>query len=245
MGRPTGRLLAAGGDVIDVPLIERVPGRYRGTIPLPPAGVYRVQVVAPDVDGTDTILAATGAVVPPSAEYLQPEGNPGLLKAIADSTGGRIDFPAADAFTRPSQQARRASGVIWPLLWMAVLLWPLDIAVRRLLLPGIRLAGLQRARRRLTSWRSAAAAKSAPPRRAEALARARRVEHPPASPDLVATPSRSVPMPGTFAVPTTSNEGERGPSPSDDVRVAPASSRPDWRRARRSLPERPSKRDRG
>jgi len=244
-GRPYGRLLAAGGEAVDVPLIEREPGRYRGTIPLPPAGVYRVQVVAPDADGTENILATTGAVVPPSAEYLQPEGNPGLLKAIADGAGGRIDFPAADAFARPAQRARRASGVIWPLLWMAVLLWPLDIAVRRLLLPGIHFPGLQGVRRRLDTWRSTSTAKSAPARHAEALARARRREQPPTSSNLGPTPSRSIPTSGTFAVPATSKEGERGPPPSDEPRATPAASRPDWRSARRSLPERPSKRDRG
>ncbi len=132
--RTTGRIVAADGRVIEVPLVETQPGRYRGTTGLPDAGVYQAQVVAAGGDGAAIGVALTGAVVPPSAEYLQRNGNVGLLAALAQQTGGHTEFGASAAFT-PPQVARRAAPATWPLIWLALLLWPLDIAARRLIFP--------------------------------------------------------------------------------------------------------------
>ena len=229
-----GRLIGSDGSVIDVPLAEREPGRYRGTIPLPRAGVYRVQVVATGAYGAANIVASAGAVVPPSAEYLQPEGNPALLRAVAETSGGRQNVPAGEVFLNPSTPARRSAPITWPLLWLAVLLWPIDIAVRRLLLPGtlVRVPALLR---RVAPGRLASTAPGGAelPRRAATIARARagRVD------------GNSAPGVGTRATEPASTQGpparateERSPAP-----IATAE-RPNWRTARRSLPERPNER---
>ena len=89
--RPTGRIIGGDGSVLEVPLVEVEPGRYRGTTPLPDAGVYRAQVLVDGADDQAQGVVSTGAVVPPSAEYLQRDGNVGLLAAPAQSTGGRVD----------------------------------------------------------------------------------------------------------------------------------------------------------
>jgi hypothetical protein len=219
--RPLGRLLASDGSVLDVPLVEREPGRFRGTIPLPAAGVYRVQVV----DANSQLLATSGAVVPPSAEYLQPGGNPGLLRALAEESGGQIEPSPAAVWERPPVQARRSSPVTWPLLWLAAALWPLDIAVRRLMMPRTMLPAL----RPIPRPESAA---SSMRRRAEVLSRARQ-----AAPVAGAeSPAR-----GTLGSSSTSTAQKSAAvhSPVSEERT-----QPDWRRMRRSIPERPADRDR-
>jgi Ca-activated chloride channel homolog len=177
--------------------------------------------------------------VPPSAEYLQPEGNPGLLQAIAAATGGSVDVPATEAFARPEQQARQATGVTWPLLWLAVLLWPIDIALRRLLLPGLRVP-LPRLLRQQAEKRRSASTASTAPRWATVVARTRRQEpaEPASTPPATSTTSLRG---GTSTRSATSIEEERARPPEVEDRSA---SRPDWRRVRRSLPERPADRNR-
>ncbi|MBA3946575.1 MAG: VWA domain-containing protein, partial [Herpetosiphonaceae bacterium] len=106
---PTGRLIAADGRVIEVPLSEVTPGRYRATMSLPDAGVYQAQVVAMGPDGQIEGLAQTGAVVPPSAEYLQRDGNVGLLQALAQTTGGHFDPQPTQAWSLPPTTTRRTA----------------------------------------------------------------------------------------------------------------------------------------
>jgi hypothetical protein len=234
--RPLGRLLASDGSVLEVPLVEREPGRFRGTIPLPAAGVYRVQVV----DANSRLLATSGAVVPPSAEYLQPGGNPGLLRALAEESGGQIEPSPAAVWEWPPIQARRSSPVTWPLLWLAAALWPLDIAARRLMLPHAMLPTLARAigPRLLRPIPRPETAASSMRRRAEVLSRARQ-----AAPAIDA----ELPMPagGTSKTSSTSTSQKPAVNPAA-VRSSASEERaqPDWRRMRRSIPERPADRDR-
>jgi hypothetical protein len=119
------------GTVIPVPLIEIGAGLYRGTVPLPQTGVYRTQVVVENAQGASLGVITGGAVVPPSAEYVQRDGNAALLQALAQQTGGRYDLASERVWDAPATAAQRAQPIVWPLLWLAVLLWPLDIAVRR------------------------------------------------------------------------------------------------------------------
>ncbi len=239
--RVAGRLVGPGGNAIPVPMAEREAGRFQGTIPLPSAGVYRVQIVTTGADGTERLVATTGAVVPPSAEYLQPEGNPGLLKAIAETTAGQTDFPATSAFRRPARISHRSAPVSWPLLWLAVLLWPLDIAARRLLLPYRSWDRVPSTIRRLVSRQPRRTAHEPSPqgmRRAEALLRARG--------NTETRPGDGPRHPGTSSPASASPEGEP-PRTADKTGAAgstafPARSpagRPTWRDTRRSIPERP------
>lgn len=134
--RAVARLIAADGTTSDLPLREVQPGRYRGTTPLPAPGVYRVRVIADDASGRRVGTATSGVVVPPSAEYLQRDGNQALLLALAQRTNGRVEPAPERVWEAPAGAARHTRPLTWPLLWLAVLLWPLDIAVRRLFVPA-------------------------------------------------------------------------------------------------------------
>jgi hypothetical protein len=237
-GRPAGRLLGPDNTAIDVPLIEREPGLYRGSLPLPAAGVYRVQVTTNNADGDEQIVATTGAVVPASVEYLQREGNSGLLKALADATGGRVGFPSVDAFVRPPTAARTVAPIIWPLLWIAVLLWPIDIAIRRLLLPGIHIpAALRQALRPRPAGQPTSS--GAALRRAEALLRTRR----PSTLDGGAAQTTQPTITVRDGTSLDSAASVKQPtSVETDGAATPA--RPSWRTTRRNVPERPAQRRR-
>jgi hypothetical protein len=241
-----GRLVGPDGKIIDVPMAERDAGRFRGTIPLPNAGVYRVQVVTSGLGGTQKLVATTGAVVPASAEYLQPEGNPGLLKAIANMTGGTTNLPPERAFVHPAKVNHRSAPVTWPLLWLAVLLWPLDIAARRLL-PYSSWGRLPSAVRHLIPGRavpaSTAESDGQSRRRVEVLLRARRhgLETADTTPEAVRG-TRSGFSTSKEGQPTRQVDGADGSSSTSGQPEKARSSRPSWRDMRRSIPERPADR---
>lgn len=210
--RATGRLIAPNGQVREVPLVEVEPGRYRSTLALPDAGVYQAQVIASGSDGQPIGLAATGAVVPPSAEYLQRAGNLGLLQALSAQTGGSFGFAANQAFVAPTSATRQSSPITWPLLWLAILLWPFDIAVRRLLLP--RPAILQ-------AW----------------LARQRKE----AKPNLAKQRARVRAATTAAAKPTAPTVQPKQPTASNSVPTnTPTTPQWDWRTTRRTRAERPT-----
>jgi hypothetical protein len=83
-------------------------------------------------------------VVPRSAEYSGDGANVALLEALASRTGGRVNLAPAAAFDANgrSQGAVREIGL--PLLWLALLLLPFDIALRRLLFAPDQVAGVLR-----------------------------------------------------------------------------------------------------
>lgn len=119
-----------------VVLAQVAPGLYRGEMPasaLQP-GTYLVQILQRDANANPVANSTVGWVVPYSPEYKMLAGLQGFqnLHRLAAVTGGRmIDDPAL-AFAPITRPARRAQP-IWPaLLLMAALLFPLDVAVRRL-----------------------------------------------------------------------------------------------------------------
>jgi uncharacterized membrane protein len=139
LGRPqtglqmSGRMLSAGGNGVDVVLREVGPGQYRAVVSEARPGAYLVQIVGQDAQGQPFGVVTAGAVVPQSAEYRSRGANAGLLAALAQGTGGRLSLQPEAAFDAnlSSQGAVREIGL--PLLWLALLLLPLDIALRRLL----------------------------------------------------------------------------------------------------------------
>jgi hypothetical protein len=107
------------------------PGQFQITLPSPQRGSYLVQLSA-QANGQAIGQQLVGLVVPYSPEYRQGQSNPALLDAVASATSGaRIEDPAA-AFEHDLDSVRRAQEISLPLLLLATLLLPLDIAVRRL-----------------------------------------------------------------------------------------------------------------
>jgi Mg-chelatase subunit ChlD len=136
-GRPlneltlNGRLVDPESNDIPLSFQQIGSGHYRATAQTAQPGVYLAQVAASQND-QQIGLVTTGLVVSYSPEYsLQPE-NPQLLAALATMTNGRLEPEPQTAFAPTNQAVGVVSEISLPLLWLALLLLPLDIALRRL-----------------------------------------------------------------------------------------------------------------
>lgn len=137
-GRPrsflstTARLIAADGETIAVELRPVGPGRYQADASLPEEGVYLAQVTAEDEAGLPAAGQTIGLVMPYSPEYAAPGVDPYLLADLGRATAGHLLTEPAQAFAH-TLPAGHQSRPIWPtLLLAAALLFPVDVAVRRL-----------------------------------------------------------------------------------------------------------------
>ncbi|MBA3946560.1 MAG: VWA domain-containing protein [Herpetosiphonaceae bacterium] len=129
-----GTVIAPDGKTIPITLKEVAPGQFQTTLPSPQTGSYLVQLTAQQ--GGQPIAAQTiGLVVPYSPEYRQRDANPALLQAMAQQTRGQLVSEPGQVFRHDLAAVQRASEIALPLLLLALLLLPFDIAVRRL---GIR-----------------------------------------------------------------------------------------------------------
>ncbi|MEO7909267.1 MAG: VWA domain-containing protein [Roseiflexaceae bacterium] len=139
-----GRMLAADGSSVDLTLREVGPGQYRAVVSDARPGAYLVQLVGQDARGQPFGAVTAGAVVPQSAEYGGDGANVALLEALASRTGGRMNLAPTAAFDAnlSSQGAVREIGL--PLLWLALLLLPFDIALRRLLFAPVQVTAALR-----------------------------------------------------------------------------------------------------
>jgi hypothetical protein len=219
----------------EVELRQVAPGEYRATLSDPIPGTYMVQVhghTGERVVGQ----AEAGLVVPYSSEYRPDQDDPELLAALAQMTGGRrLDDPA-QAFAHNLNSVTRAQEIALPLLLAALLLLPLDIAMRRLLLQR---RDMQRARQWLDEQRPArepaAAEQPASPTlerlaqaRNRAVARGTRDAAPPPEPP----PTEEPPAP-----PAPSPEPAHESAPSSTLeRLAQARNRATSRTTRRAPP---------
>lgn len=147
-----GRLLNPDNQSDAVQFVQIGPGRYRATAPTSTPGVYLAQVAATNAQGEALGSASTGLVVSYSPEYSETRENPELLRDLAGLTGGREAPPPEAVFEPSGQRVGSVSEIGLLLLWLALLLLPLDIMLRRLsirwreLLPGMVTARRQPAR---------------------------------------------------------------------------------------------------
>ena len=128
------------GETMELALSQVAPGRYEASF-LPAAeGVYMIRVASLSGDDAGDIGQTSGWVLDYSPEYRHFEGDRRLLNSIAELTGGRdltLQFDEGDfaAVLTHDLPAGKASRLIWPwLLTVAVLLLPVDIAVRRIVI---------------------------------------------------------------------------------------------------------------
>jgi Ca-activated chloride channel family protein len=115
-----------------VELEQTAAGRYEGSALVGDPGAYLVQIVQRDEEGQPVARQMAGLVVPYSPEYKRTGQGGTLLNELARATGGStLDTP--DAAFAPTQQPASRARPLWPpLLLLAALLFPLDVAVRRL-----------------------------------------------------------------------------------------------------------------
>ncbi len=106
------------------------PGTYRTALERPPEGVYRGVVLYEDEDGFPVELAAP-LVVDYPREW-QPEAQPEAVEFV----GATLAWEQLLAGTSPSGPAGAPSEAVFQRLILAlVLLWPLEIAIRRRWMP--------------------------------------------------------------------------------------------------------------
>ncbi|HEU4323739.1 MAG TPA: VWA domain-containing protein [Roseiflexaceae bacterium] len=130
------RMVDPAGQSVTLSFSQIGPGRYRATARTEMAGVYLAEVAANGEQGPVGTVS-TGVAVSYSPEYGDQRANPQLLRDLADLTGGRAAPPASAVFAPTDQPVGSTQEAALALLWLALLLWPLDIAVRRLFLaPG-------------------------------------------------------------------------------------------------------------
>ncbi|NNJ08980.1 VWA domain-containing protein [Chloroflexales bacterium ZM16-3] len=204
-----GRLLDPNGASSPLSFREVGPGRYRAVTPADQPGAYLAQVVAVDAGGQPLGSASGGLVVSYSPEYGPRSASPSLLADLATLTGGRSDPPPDSLFEPVGQRVGQVSEIAMPLLWLALCLLPLDIALRRLFLR--RDAFALPVRRRPAPASPAEDATMA--RLQAARARARR---PTASTPPPASPPPSEELPAPAPAPAPPSAPAEPPAPAED-----------------------------
>ena len=132
-------------------------GRFEGNLQTDQVGSYLLRVTD-TVGGAVKRTTTIGLVVPYSPEYLSLGTDPATLAAIARAGGGVLLTDVSSVFNLPVPSVRAAQPIGELLLVLAILLFPLDVAIRRLVFSA----------EDLPVWRSALKRAPAAPLPAEA-----------------------------------------------------------------------------
>ena len=145
-----------------VNLVQTAPGVYETPLGEIDPGAYAVRVTQTR-PGSSPLGRTVGLVAQTAAEYRQLGANEPFLATLRTATGGAVVTTALDPWRHDLTATDRFTE-LWPLLLiLALLLWPLDIALRRLSLGRRDLAAARgwvrgyRRRRRAAAPRTATA----------------------------------------------------------------------------------------
>ena len=130
-------VLNPGGEGLRIPLQQTAPGRYEAGFRPQNEGAYFLTVSgeAQLAQGQTQLSDLKGWVMSYSPEYIPRPQDDRLLADIADITGGRNLAQQPEAvFTRDLGQRQAATDIWQSLILLALLLLPLDIAIRRLII---------------------------------------------------------------------------------------------------------------
>ncbi len=119
------------GDVTAIPMQRTGESRFEARVPVAAAGAYWVAVRVED-GGAVVASGSSGVVAGYSDEFAFREPDPMLAADVAEVTGGRVDPVARAAYdTAPRRGAAEID--LWPwLAGLALALFLLDVALRRL-----------------------------------------------------------------------------------------------------------------
>jgi uncharacterized membrane protein len=126
------RVALVGPDLapVSVDLSQVAPGVYETPVASLQSGAYAVRVTQTR-PGDQPLARTLGLVAPTAAEYRLLGANEPLLGAIRSATGGVEAATPASVWIHDLRTTSHSTD-IWPwLLVLALLLWPLDIALRR------------------------------------------------------------------------------------------------------------------
>lgn len=129
--------LALQGSLIDpsnqsesINFSQVAPGRYRAMVSTSTPGIYLALVNA-NGDNQNLGTVSSGLVVSYSPEYGVQSENIGAMQQWAELSNGRVNPPASAIFDPLQQPVDIVNDISLALLWLALLLLPLDIAIRR------------------------------------------------------------------------------------------------------------------
>ncbi len=115
---------------VDVPLQQIAPGVYEAPLGEIDPGAYAIRVTQTR-PGSSPLGRTVGLVAPTAAEYRTLGPNEGFLAALRTSTGGGVVVTPLDPWRHDLVSTSRSTD-LWPLLLLlALILWPIDIALRR------------------------------------------------------------------------------------------------------------------
>jgi len=107
-------------------------GRFEGDLPTDQVGSYLLHV-SESAGGVTRHTTMAGLVVPYSPEYRELGTDVATLRAIAQAGGGALLTDISQAFRVPVPSVRAALPISEMLLVLAILLFPVDVALRRLI----------------------------------------------------------------------------------------------------------------
>ena len=129
-------VLNPAGASLRLPMQQTAPGRYESSFAPQNEGAYFLTINgAPSESSVANLTDLHGWVMSYSPEYIPRPHDERLLAEIAEITGGRNLAEAPEAVFAHDLSAETAATDIWQrLVLLALLLLPLDIAVRRLII---------------------------------------------------------------------------------------------------------------
>ena len=180
-------------------LVQIAPGVYEAPLGTLDPGAYAIRLTQTK-PGAEPLGRTVGLVAPTSAEYRMLGTNEAFLGSLRAATGGRPIAAPLEVWTHDLSATNRFTD-LWPLLLIvAVLLWPLDIGLRRvsvgrreLVAARAWLRGGWRQRGPAARTAEASAMLAARDRAGSAAARAAMLRPDPVEPGAVAVPPDRAP----------------------------------------------------
>jgi len=127
---PVARVVDPEGEETTVPLRQTAAGRYEAEFPLPRHGAYLVEA-RPNPAAKRTAALRTSLSYPYPPEYLTVGTNRPLLERLATATGGRADVTPETVWDSRGKTIRFTQPLRSPAFLAALLLFVLDLLLRR------------------------------------------------------------------------------------------------------------------
>ncbi len=125
-----GRLIGPDMKSYSLQLEQTAPGRYEADFPARQVGTYTVNVV--QKAGKENLSQTCSVTIPYPPEYKDIQTNRGLLDRLALMTGGKVMPKPQEVFKPDAKKARIPTDLWWIFTLIGILLFPLDVAIRRL-----------------------------------------------------------------------------------------------------------------
>ena len=134
--RPRGAVTGPGPEFrkVELELPQTAPGIYEGTFPLADSGLYMINILYTREDGTEGSIPA-GLALGYSPEYEYATSNLPLLEQLASTGGGRVMMADENPFEHTLIAAPAITPIWHVLVAIAACLFPLEIFVRRVMIP--------------------------------------------------------------------------------------------------------------